>query len=459
VTPAARAPRPQARARPPRVVVVGGGFGGLQVARGLRDAHAQVVLVDRYNHHLFQPLLYQVATGLLPPGDIAPALRDVLAGQRNTRVVLGEVTAVHPDTRTVDVTTADGAGRRLAYDHLVLATGATPNYFGNDAWLAAAPPMKTLHDAVELRDRLLHAFEAAALTHGEARRQWLTFAIVGAGPTGVELAGQLAALARRTLRRQFHDLDPTHLRIVLVDAGDAVLSPFAEPLRRHTLDRLVGFGVEVHLGRTATAIDEDGITIAPPPSADGDHGEPSRIESRTVIWAAGVQPTPLAAQLAGATGAPTDHKGRIQVTPGCTVPGHPEIFAVGDTVDLDDLPGMAEPALQQGRHVAKVIRHRLGESPDPGPFRYLDLGTMATISPLDAVADIHGLHLTGVLGKVSWAAVHLAFLVGWANRASVLSRWALALTTGSRKQQVIVNRPPTSAPPRQHDAARTQEET
>jgi NADH dehydrogenase len=422
--------------RRPRVVIVGGGFGGLRVARGLRHTPAEVVLVDRVNHHLFQPLLYQVATALLPPGDIAPPLRQVLAGQPNTRVVLGEVTAVDPAARAVQVDTADGQTRQITYDYLVVAAGTTDNYVGHDDWADLAPGMKTLDQAINLRGRLLRAFEAAAVaTDPQARRQWLTFAVVGGGPTGVELAGQLAALARRTLRGEFRTLDPTHLRIVLVDAGDHVLAPFPQPLRRHTHRRLHQLGVEVLPGHTATAIDGTGITIGPAHSPDS---AGRRIDTRTVVWAAGVKPVALAAQVADATGAATDHHGRIQVDNDCSLPGHPDVFAIGDLANVHNLPGIAEPAIQQGRYVAKIINNRLGHGIHPGPFRYLDLGTMATISPLDAVADIRGLHLHGILGKAAWAGVHLAFLVGWTNRAAVMANWTWALTTGRRQQQLIL---------------------
>ncbi|MEV4641337.1 NAD(P)/FAD-dependent oxidoreductase [Actinoplanes sp. NPDC049548] len=422
--------------RRPRVVIVGGGFGGLRAARGLRHAPADVVLIDRVNHHLFQPLLYQVATALLPPGDIAPPLRRFLAGQANADVLLGEVTAVDPAGRTVRVTAADGADRSVPYDYLVLAAGTTDDYFGHDDWAAVAPGMKTLRQAVDLRSRLLRAFEAAAATPDPgARRAWLTFAVVGAGPTGVELAGQLAALARRTLRSQFRTLDPAHLRIVVVDAGEHVLAPFANQLRRHARRRLRRLGVEIVLGHQATGIDDSGLTVTPA----HDKGGSRRIAARTVVWAAGVRPVPLAAQLAEATGARTDRKGRVVVGEDCAVPGHPQVFAIGDIANVHDLPGIAEPAIQQGRYVAEVISHRLGQGAHPGPFRYHDLGTMATISPFDAVADVRGLRLHGPLGKAAWAGVHLGFLVGWANRAAVLAAWAWALGTRRRRQQLILD--------------------
>lgn len=437
----------------PRVVIIGGGFAGLHTARGLRHARADVVLVDRVNHHLFQPLLYQVATGLLPPGDIAPPLRRILAHQHNTRVLLGEATAIDPHARTVTVAAADNQQHRLEYDHLVVAAGATDNYFGHDHWASLAPGMKTLRHAVDLRDRLLRAFEAAAAASDEqTRRRWLTFAVIGGGPTGVELAGQLAALARRTLRGQFHTIDPAHLRIVLADAGDAVLAPFPAPLRHHTHQRLTALGVHILTGHTVTGIDDDGITLHSGQQAGDERRGQQRIDAATVIWAAGVTPVPLATQLAHTTGTGRDHKGRLKVRPDCTIPGYPEIFAIGDLANVHDLPGIAEPALQQGRYVAKLINHRLGHGRDPGPFRYLDLGIMATISPLDAVADLRGLHLHGPIGKTAWAGVHLAFLVGWPNRLGVLANWAWALSSGRRQQQLILSQTTPAATPAHHPA-------
>jgi NADH dehydrogenase len=420
----------------PVVVVVGGGFGGLNAARGLRDADVDVVLVDRTNHHLFQPLLYQVATALLPPGDIAPPLRKVLARQRNARVVLGEVTDVDATAKTVRVALPTGAEQTIGYDVLVVAVGATDSYFGHDEWQRFAPPMKTLAHAVQLRSRLLTAFENAASTDDpEERRRWLTVAVIGAGPTGVELAGQISAMTRRTLRDQFDDLDLNDVRIVLLDAAPDVLPPFAPPLRDHTRRVLEGMGVDVRLGRAVDDVDATGVTTKATGSEDTTR---DRLDAGTVIWAAGVRTAPLAQRLADATGAKTDRRGRLVVQPDCTLPGHPEIFVVGDAANLNDLPGIAEPALQAGKYVAKVVRARTSGRPAPGPFRYLDLGTMATISPSDAVADVRGLRLRGLVGKVSWAVVHLAFLVGWRNRASVLLEWSWMLLTGRRSQRVIL---------------------
>ena len=406
-----------------RVVVVGGGFGGLGVVRGLKRADVEVTLIDRTNHHLFQPLLYQVATALLPAGDIAPAFRAILRRQRNAHVLLGEVTGFDTTAKLVDVGLPDGSSRRVPYDTLVVAAGARDSYFGHDDWAESAPPMKTLEQAVDLRSRLLRAFENAV--SGDPR-QWLSFAVVGAGPTGVELAGQLADLARRALKGQFREIDPRDIRITLLDAAPHVLPPFSAPLRRHARAKLEKLGVTVMTGAAVESVDATGLT-----TKDGD-----RVEARTIIWAAGVQASPLARKLAEATGAELDRKGRILVSPAdCAVADG--VFAIGDMVNLNDLPGIAEPAIQEGHHVARVIKARL-DGREAKPFRYLDLGTMATISPGDAVADIRKLRLKGLIGKAAWAVVHIAFLVGWRNRVAVLATWALNAVTGRRAQPIIM---------------------
>ncbi|ADB34191.1 FAD-dependent pyridine nucleotide-disulphide oxidoreductase [Kribbella flavida DSM 17836] len=427
-------------ARRPRVVVVGGGFGGLQVVRNLRRADVDVLLIDRTNHHLFQPLLYQVSTSLLAPGDIAPALRKIFAGQRNAKVLLGEATDVDPVGQTVQVQLADGTRRAAPYDHLVLATGSEPSYFGHPEWARDALPMKTIDQAVTLRNRLIHAFEAAAVAEDpDERREWMTFVVIGAGPTGVELAGQLAAMARRTLRDQFRDLDLSEVRVVLADGADSVLGAFPETLRKHTHRRLQKLGVEIVLGAFATDVKPAAVTFKA-----GEHEQV--IHGRTILWTAGVQASPLTRDLAKAIGAETDRGGRVVVGPDCRLPGHPEIFVIGDAANVANLPGIAEPAMQEGKYVAKVIRHTLEGEPFDEPFKYLDLGTMATISPGDAVADIRGLRLKGVIGKLAWAAVHLAFLVGWGNRASVLTTWAATTLNGTRRQQVMLGGPTTRTP-------------
>ncbi len=407
-----------------RVVVVGGGFGGLGVVRGLKRADVEVTLIDRTNHHLFQPLLYQVATALLPAGDIAPAFRAVLRKQRNAHVLLGEVTGFDTANRQVHVDLPDGSSRQVGYDTLVVAAGSQDSYFGHDEWAQVAPPMKTLEQAVTLRSRLLRAFETAVTA--DDPKQWLSFAVVGAGPTGVELVGQLADLARRALKGQFREIDPRDIRITLLDAVPHVLPPFSEPLRAHARKKLESLGVTVMTGAMVESIDSEGLT-----TKDGD-----RVEARTIIWAAGVQASPLSRKLAEATGAEVDRKGKILVNPSdCSVTEN--IYAIGDMVNLDNLPGIAEPAIQEGHHVAKVIKAKL-EGRTHKPFKYLDLGTMATISPGDAVADIKKLRLKGLIGKVAWAGVHIAFLVGWRNRIAVLTQWAWNIVTGRRAQPIIL---------------------
>jgi NADH:ubiquinone reductase (H+-translocating) len=296
-------------------------------------------------------------------------------------------------------------------------------------------PMKSIDQAVELRSRLIHAFEAAAVADDPVVRcEWLTFVVIGAGPTGVELAGQLAAMARRTLRDQFRGLDLSDIRIVLADGADSVLGAFPEKLRRHTHRRLERLGVEVVLGAFANDVDPESVTFKT-------GGTEQVVRGRTILWTAGVQASPLTRQLAGSTGVETDRGGRVVVGPDCRLPGHPEIFVIGDAANLNGLPGIAEPAMQEGKYVAKVIRGTLAGRPETKPFKYHDLGTMATISPGDAVADLRGLHLRGIPGKLAWAAVHLAFLVGWGNRAAVLTTWLTTTLNGTRRQQVMLGDP------------------
>lgn len=430
-TPARAAPSP-APTGWPRVLILGAGFGGLAAARGLRKAPVQVTVIDRTNHHLFQPLAYQVATGLLSPGEIAPALRKVLRRQHNTAVLLAEATDIDLDTRHVEALEVDGATRRIGYDYLVVAAGSQASYFGHDEWAEHLYPMKTLVEAIGLRDQILCAYERAAECDDRAERaRWMSFAIVGAGPTGVELAGQLASLTRE-LRHELHDTDATSSQIVLIDALDAVLSTFAPSLRAHAHQRLNAMGVHIRLNSKADAVDGAGITIK---AKDG-HTE--RIDTHTVIGAAGVHASPLAATLAQATGLDLDHKGRVPVRPNCSLAGHPEVFIIGDMANQHDLPGLSEPAIQQGRYVAKLLHRLTTAKPPPGPFHYRDLGTMATIAPRDAIADIFGLKLHGRPGKIAWATVHIAFLVGWGNRVGVLTRWALLLGSRTRPERVIL---------------------
>jgi NADH dehydrogenase len=408
-----------------RVVIVGCGFAGLFAAKALRRADVEVVVVDRTNHHLFQPLLYQVATGVLSEGDIAPPIRDVLRHQRNTRVVLGEVVDVDVDARELEVDTV-GETTTLPYDSLIVATGASQSYFGHDEYAVDAPGMKTIDDALELRGRIFGAFEMAELAPDEAARApWLTFAIVGAGPTGVELAGQIAELSRRALGANFRRFDPADARIVLLDAVDTVLPPFPERLQQRARRDLERQGVELRLGAKVIGVDSHGLDV-----------EGGRIEARTKIWAAGVQAAPLGRLLADRAGAAVDRAGRVQVQPDCSLPGHPELFVVGDGMALDHLPGLAEVAMQSGHHAARTITRRLQGRPAQ-PFRYRDLGTLATISRFRAVAAVGPLRFGGFPGWLMWLVVHLVFLTGFKNRVAAVANWAVAFLGRGRRQRTI----------------------
>jgi NADH:ubiquinone reductase (H+-translocating) len=408
-----------------RVVIIGSGFAGLFAAKALRRADVEVVVVDKTNHHLFQPLLYQVATGVLSSGDIAPPTRDVLRHQRNARVVLGEVVDVDLDERELTVETL-GRQTQLSYDSLIVATGASQSYFGHDEYARHAPGMKTIDDALELRGRIFGAFEMAELeTDPAVRESWLTFAVVGAGPTGVELAGQIAELSRRALGDNFRNFDPREARVVLLDAADTVLPPFPERLRRRAQRDLERLGVEVRLGARVVGVDETGLDL-----------EGGRIEARTKIWAAGVQASPLGRMIAERNGSEADRSGRVQVHPDTSLPGRPEVFVVGDLMALDGLPGVAEVAMQSGAHAARTIARGLKGHP-PEPFRYRDLGTMATISRFRAVATFGRLEVGGFAGWLMWLVVHLAFLTGFKNRISAVANWALAFLGRGRRQRTI----------------------
>jgi NADH:quinone reductase (non-electrogenic) len=416
-----------------RVVVIGGGFGGMNTTRALASAAADVTIVDRTNHHLFQPLLYQVATGILPEGLIAPALRSVVSKQRNARALLAEVTDLDLDRRLVTASGPDGRRLSLPYDTLVVAAGATHAYFGHHQWARFAPGMKTLEDARHLRSHILSAFEMAELASNPAERAaYLTFVVVGAGPTGVELVGQLAELAHRVLPQDYRSVNTTEARIVLVEAAGAVLGPFHPRLRRYTQRRLEAIGVEVRLGTAAVDMDDDSITVKNP------DGTTERIATHTRIWAAGVKASSLAAALAAATGAETDRAGRVSVLPDCSLPGHPEVFAIGDMVALDKLPGVAQPAIQEGKYVGRRIAARLVGQPDGEPFKYFDKGSMATIGYLHAVADARGVKVTGVLGYLMWGFVHVLYLVGWGNRVGTMYTWARALAFGRNRGHRII---------------------
>jgi NADH:ubiquinone reductase (H+-translocating) len=405
-----------------QVVVVGGGFGGVRVTQALARADADVTIVDRTNHHLFQPLLYQVATGILPDGLIAPALRSVTRKQANARVVLAEVQDLDLDARVVHALAPDGRKLKLPYDTLVVAAGGTDAYFGHDEWEVWAPGLKTLEDASRLRSHILGAFELAELATDPAERAaYLTFAVIGAGPTGVEMAGQVAELAHEALPREYKSVTTTEAKILLIEAGPEVLAAFAPKLQRYTRRRLQRMGVDVLLNTAARAMDQSSVTVEGP---DGDR----RIPARTKIWAAGVQASPLATMLAEATGAGTDRAGRVAVQPDCSLPGHPEVFAIGDMVQLNDLPGVAQPAMQEGTYVGRLIRARLAGQTGTTPFAYRDKGSMATIGHLSAVADSFGMKFTGVVGYTMWGVVHVFYLIGWGNRLGAVFNWARALT-------------------------------
>lgn len=408
----------------PSVVIVGGGFGGLAAARALASAPADVVLVDRTNHHLFQPLLYQVATAGLSPAEIAHPIRRILRRQANARVLLGEVVAVDAAARRVRL--ADG---EIGYDRLVLAAGAGHSYFGRDEWAAHAPGLKTLEDALEIRRRVLVAFEEAEREERpEARREWLTFVVIGGGPTGVEMAGAFAEIARHTLPRDFRRADPRTARVILVEAGPSVLSSYPGELSERARRQLETLGVQVWLGSPVTGIDASGVDLA------GD-----RIAARTVVWAAGVEGSPLVRSL----GAPLDRAGRVRVLPDLSVPGHPEVFVVGDLVSLEQdgrpVPGVAPAALQMGAHAAgNVLRSLRGEPLTP--FRYRDKGSLATIGRRRAVAVLGSARLSGLVAWLAWLAVHVFFLIGFRNRFVVLFTWAWAYVTYDRSARLILGR-------------------
>src|SRR4051794_40705416 len=376
-------------ATPHRVVVVGGGFGGLFATRFLRHAPVEVTLVDRVNHHLFQPLLYQVATGILSEGQIAPPIRNVLRRQRNVRVELARVADLDLDRRTVTALRADFVEFEIPYDTLIVAAGAGQSYFGHDEFSRWAPGMKTIDDALELRARILGAFEMAALEQDAERREaWLTFAVVGGGPTGAEIAGQIAALAHGVLRKELKAIDPSSARVVLFDGGDDILAGFGNRLSAIAAKELERGGVRIHTRSIVTDVDRDGVEVK------GPDGEIFRVNAQTKVWAAGVQASPLAKMLADASGAECDRAGRVEVLPDCTLPGHPEVFAIGDMMALDDLPGVAEVAMQQGIHAAATIKRRLGGSSEAKSFRYRDLGSMATISRFRAVVSFKGIRVS-----------------------------------------------------------------
>jgi NADH dehydrogenase len=414
----------------PRVVVVGSGFGGLFTAKALRKAPVDVTVIGKTSHHLFQPLLYQVATGILSEGEIAPATREVLRHQENARVVLGEVVDIDLAGRTV-TSTILGRTTVHPYDELIVAAGAGQSYFGNDRFAEFAPGMKSVDDALELRGRIFGAFELAELATDPAEvDRLLTFVVVGAGPTGVEMAGQIAELAHRTLRRDFRKIDPTKARIILLDAAPQVLPPFGEKLGDRARRHLNEIGVEVQLGAMVTDVDANGLEVKDP------DGQIRRISAATKVWAAGVQASSLGRVLAEQSGAEVDRAGRISVLPDLTLPGHPEVHVVGDMMALDKLPGVAQVAIQGGRYAADQIQRRLDGKEPKGPFRYHDKGNMATISRFSAVADIKGMKFEGFIAWVIWLVVHLFYIIGFKSRATTVLHWAVSFLGRGRSQRV-----------------------
>jgi NADH dehydrogenase len=413
-----------------QVVVIGSGFGGLFGTKSLKRADVDVTMIAKTTHHLFQPLLYQVATGILSQGEIAPPTREILADQDNARVLLGEVTAIDLENRLV---TSQVLGRETVtpYDSLVVAAGAGQSYFGNDHFAEHAPGMKSIDDALELRGRIFGAFELAELAETEAEiERLLTFVVVGAGPTGVEMAGQIAELAHRTLRKDFRNINTREARVILLDAAGQVLPPFGAKLGEKTKQSLEKRGVEVRLGEMVTDLDEYGIVVK------RKDGSQERIEAVTKVWAAGVQASPLARTLSEQTGAPLDRAGRIGVNPDLTLPGHPEVFVVGDMIALDNLPGVAQVAIQGAKYAAKEIRGRVENKPPQKPFKYFDKGSMATISRFSAVALVGKIRVTGFIAWLMWLAVHLVYLTGFKNRISALGHWFVSFLGSGRSERV-----------------------
>ncbi|HEY2828996.1 MAG TPA: NAD(P)/FAD-dependent oxidoreductase [Thermoanaerobaculia bacterium] len=408
----------------PHVVIVGGGFAGLYAARALRRTPVRITLVDRHNYHLFQPLLYQVATAALNPSDIAAPIRSILRTQDNVSVLLGEAASIDPARKVVSL--ADGA--ELAYDYLLLATGATHSYFSHPEWEPNAPGLKSIDDALEIRRRVLLAFEAAEREEDEVQRNaLLTFVIVGAGPTGAELAGALSEIARQTMLRDFRHINPSSARIILIEGKERVLPTYPTSLSKKAQRQLERLGVEVITNSVVTSLSEREVRI----------GEKT-IPTRTVLWAAGVKASPLARSL----GVPLDRAGRVIVNPDLTIPGHPEVFVAGDLAAVGDVPGVAPAAIQEGNHTATNIERAIAGKP-LRTFHYFDKGSLATIGRAAAVADIRGLKLSGFIAWFAWLTIHIFFLIGFRNRFLVITQWAWAYVTYQRGARLITGDPAT----------------
>jgi len=416
-----------------RVVIVGSGFGGLFAAKRLAKSDVDVTLISRTSHHLFQPLLYQVATGILSSGEIAPTTREILARQSNARVLLGNVTDINLANRTVTAS-AFGTERVTEYDSLIVAAGASTSYFGKDEFSHDAPGLKTIDDALEIRGRIFTAFEFAELEDDPAiRAEWLTFVVVGAGPTGVEMAGQIAELAHRTLKSNFRSIDPTSARIVLVDAMSSVLGTFGDKLANRAASQLTDMGIEVWLNAKVTDVDDRGLVVI------DDHGETNRIDSRCVVWAAGVRASSLGKILGEQSGAVVDRGGRVEVEPDLTLPGHPEVFVVGDMMSLNRYPGVAQVAMQGGKYAAEQIDRRVRGKAPKGSFHYFDKGSMATISRFRAVAAVGRFRFSGVIAWLLWLFIHLVYLVGFKARVTTLLHWMVSFIGRGRSARTVTH--------------------
>jgi NADH:ubiquinone reductase (H+-translocating) len=423
-----------------RVVVVGGGFGGIEAVKRLAHAPVDVTLVDRRNFHLFQPLTYQVATGALTPGEIAYPLRALFKSARNVRVVMAEVTGFDLAAREVRLASVTGAPTppSLRYDTLIIAAGSTYSYFGHDEWSGVAPEVKSLESALEVRSRILNAFEAAEMEPDPvSRRAQLSFVVVGGGPTGVEMAGQIAEIARDTLRRDFRNIDPGDARIALVEAADRILPAFPPSLSAKAARSLTQLGVNPLVERTVVDVDTEGVTVQAP------DGSIERVAARTVLWAAGVRASALTFDLGEQAGVDVDSAGRLTVESDLSLQGHPEVIAIGDMVrirrtggDIEVLPGLAPVAIQQGRYAGRLVRDRIQGRATP-PFRYRDKGNLATIGRARAVADLHLVRLSGPLAWVVWLLVHLWYLIGFQNRLLVMTRWGFSFLTRGRGARLI----------------------
>jgi NADH dehydrogenase len=424
--------------KPWSVIIVGGGFGGLRAAQMLNSDVVDVTLVDRRNYHLFQPLLYQVATGSLSPGQISAPIRSVLRHQKNIRVLLGSVRDVNPDSKQVFL--ADGAV--LGYDSLIIATGSETSYFGHDAWQEWAPGLKSVEEATQIRHKILYAFEVAERTPDPAqRRAWLTFVIVGGGATGVELAGAIAEISRQTLRNDFRSIRPEESQIILLHGGSRVLTPFPEDLASKATATLTALGVAVRCDARVNHIDKDGLTIQ-------SHGTLDHITAKTVLWAGGISASSLGPILARRTKAETDKGGRLKVRPDLTIPNYPDIYVIGDVSCSADaggkpLPGLAQVALQGGQYAAKAILRKVEAQPKLPPFRYLDKGSLAVIGRWAAVANAFGVHLSGLAAWIVWAFIHLSYLVTFQNRLLVFIQWGIQDLTFSRGARLITGAAPT----------------